>query len=259
MPPNDRAWANHIVLFGDHASDLAVTDPELIEVFDNFAFDEVLQHGTLDTDIRLMVQLAGMIAAGALSEYRVLLGAALTVGVTPVQVREIVYQAVPYVGMGRVLDFLHVTNTNEVLTAQGVPLPVPGKATTTPDTRAEHGLAGQKQIVGADAVDTMYAAAPPDLLHIQRFLSANYFGDHVSRGGLDLPTRELLLRHADLPGRLRTTNHRTRRREPAVGNGRAHSSRSPPSCCPTSATPAPSTRCEWSTRTPGGNTEPDEN
>ena len=35
-------------LFPGHTSTLAVTDPELIEVFDNFAFDEVLQHGNLD-------------------------------------------------------------------------------------------------------------------------------------------------------------------------------------------------------------------
>ena len=38
----------------------------------------------------------------------------------------------------------------------------------------------------------MYASAPADEQHIQRLLSANCFGDHVSRGGLDLATRELL-------------------------------------------------------------------
>lgn len=35
------------------------------------------------------------------SEYRVMLGAALTAGVTPVEAKEIVDQAVPYVGMGQ--------------------------------------------------------------------------------------------------------------------------------------------------------------
>ncbi|HVN13543.1 MAG TPA: hypothetical protein VMT69_15730 [Kineosporiaceae bacterium] len=34
--------------FPGHVSTLARTDRELIEVFDNFAFDEVLRHGTLD-------------------------------------------------------------------------------------------------------------------------------------------------------------------------------------------------------------------
>ena len=38
----------------------------------------------------------------------------------------------------------------------------------------------------------MYAAAPDDLMHIQRFLSANCFGDHYTRAGVDVPTRELL-------------------------------------------------------------------
>lgn len=31
-----------------HITTLKVTDPELIEVFDNFAFDEVPQYGDLD-------------------------------------------------------------------------------------------------------------------------------------------------------------------------------------------------------------------
>lgn len=169
---------------------LAVTDPELVEVFDNFAFDEVLRHGDLDARTRLITQLAALIAVGATAEYRVMLGAALTVGVTPVEVKEVVYQAVPYVGMGRVLDVLHVTN--DVLTERGVELPLPGQSTTTPETRAERGLAVQKQIVGADRVDALHANAPDDERHIQRFLSAHCFGDHVARGGLAVPDRELL-------------------------------------------------------------------
>jgi len=101
MPPNSRAQENHDELFPGHVSTLAVTDPELIEIFDNFAFD-VLRHGNLDSRTRLMVQLAAMIASQAVREYRVMLGAALTVGVTPVEIKEIVYQAVPYVGMAKV-------------------------------------------------------------------------------------------------------------------------------------------------------------
>jgi hypothetical protein len=47
-----------------------------------------------------------MIASQALREYRVMLGAAFTAGVTPVEAKEIVYHAVPYVGMAKVFDFL---------------------------------------------------------------------------------------------------------------------------------------------------------
>ena len=81
MAISDRAREIHDELFPGHISSLKVTDPELIEYFDNFAFDEVLRHDGLDTRTRLMVQLAAMIACQALSEYRVMLGAALTAGV----------------------------------------------------------------------------------------------------------------------------------------------------------------------------------
>ena len=146
MALSEAAQRNHDELFPGRVSTLAQTDPELIECFDNFAFGEVLAHDDLDRRTRLMVQLAAMIACQAISEYRVMVGAALTVGVTPVEVKEVVYQAVPYVGMAKVFDFLHITN--EVFTERGVELPLPGQSTTTPETRFEQGLAMQKQIVG---------------------------------------------------------------------------------------------------------------
>jgi 4-carboxymuconolactone decarboxylase len=119
-----------------------------------------------------------------------MLGAALTAGVTPVEAKEIVYQAVPYVGMGRVFDFIHVTN--QVLADRGVELPLEGQSTTADTDRAAHGRAVQEQIVGAERVQAMYDNAPDDELHFQRFLSANCFGDHLARNGIDIPTRELL-------------------------------------------------------------------
>jgi 4-carboxymuconolactone decarboxylase len=190
MAVSDEAQLNHDELFPGRVSRLKQTDPELIEYFDNFAFGEVLREGNLDVRTRLMVQLGSMIACQALAEYQVMVGAALSNGVTPVEVKEIVYQAVPYVGMARVYDFLHATNS--VLTERGVELPLPGQSTTTPETRADDGLAVQIRIIGADRVDSLYAGAPADQAHIQRFLSANCFGDHYTRTGLDLRTRELL-------------------------------------------------------------------
>ena len=50
----------------------------------------------------------------------------------------------------------------------------------------------QEQIVGSDVVENLYASAPTDQQHIQRYLSANCFGDHLTRTGIDVPTRELL-------------------------------------------------------------------
>jgi len=41
-------------------------------------------------------------------------------------------------------------------------------------------------------IERMYEESSPDQLHIQRFLSANCFGDYYTRKGLDIKTRELL-------------------------------------------------------------------
>lgn len=189
MAISETAEKNHEELFPNHQSTLKVTDPELIEVFDNFAFDQVLSHGSLDSRRRLMIILASMIASQALGEYRVMLGGALNVGVTPTEVKEIVYQAVPYVGIAKVFDFLLATN--DILQSRGVTLPLEGQSTTTPETRFEQGLRLQKEIFGA-VIDEMYRQAPEGQRHIQEFLSANCFGDFVTRGGLDIKIRELL-------------------------------------------------------------------
>ena len=62
MAISEEAQRNHDALFPNHTSTLRVTDPELIELFDNWAFGEVLKDGILDTRTRLMVQLAAIIA-----------------------------------------------------------------------------------------------------------------------------------------------------------------------------------------------------
>lgn len=189
MSLTDTANRNHEKWFPGHISTLKVTDPEFIELFDNFAFDEVLGHGGLDDRTRLLTILAALIGAQALGEFKVLAGAALNLGVTPVELKELVYQAVPYCGIGKVFEFLH--GSNAVLAERGVPLPLEGQSTTTPETRFERGLAVSKEIFGG-TIDAMYQQAPTDQQHINRFLSGNCFGDTYTRTGLDLRTRELL-------------------------------------------------------------------
>ena len=189
MAISETAQKNHEELFPNYKSTLKVNDPELIDVFDNFAFDEVLSYGNVDTKTRLMVILASLIAQQTLSEYKAMLSGALNVGVTPVEVKEIVYQSVPYVGIAKTFDFIHATN--EILESRGIKLPLEGQSTTSPETRFEKGLAVQKEIFG-DMIDKMYQESPANQLHIQKYLSANCFGDYLTRNGLDIKTRELL-------------------------------------------------------------------
>ncbi|MGF1935950.1 MAG: carboxymuconolactone decarboxylase family protein [Nostoc sp. ChiQUE02] len=186
---SEAAHKNHEELFPNHKSTLKVTDPELIEVFDNFAFDEVIAESKLDTKTRVMLILASIIGSQAVSEYRVMVAAALNVGVTPVEIKEILYQSVPYVGMAKAFDFVHATN--EVMSSRGIQLPLEGQSTTSPETRYDKGLAVQKAIFG-ETIDQMYERSPKDQLHIQRFLSANCFGDYYTRNGVYISVRELI-------------------------------------------------------------------
>jgi 4-carboxymuconolactone decarboxylase len=52
-------------------------------------------------------------------------------------------------------------------------------------------LALQKEIFG-NMIDKMYQESPANQIHIQKYLSANCFGDYYTRKGLDIKTRELL-------------------------------------------------------------------
>lgn len=159
---SETAHKNHEFLWPGYQSRAGATDPELIQVFDNFAFDEILRHGSLDAKTRVTMIMASTIGSGSVSEYKMMVNAALNVGVTPVEVKEVLYQAVPYCGINKVIDFIYTTN--EIFKERGITIPLEGQATTSPE----------------------------DLMHIQRYLSANCFGDYVTRDGLDVKQRELV-------------------------------------------------------------------
>jgi len=184
----DAAIKNHEALWPDYNSKVAQTDPDLIHVFDNFAFDEVINHDAMDTKTRVLMIMASTIGSQALTEYKMFVNAALNVGVSAVEIKEVLYQSVPYIGVAKVIDY--ITATNEIFTERNIALPLESQATTTPTTRMEKGLAKQKEIVG-DRIDDMYKNSPKDLLHIQQYLSANCFGDYITRNGLDIKKREM--------------------------------------------------------------------
>ena len=59
-----------------------------------------------------------------------MLESALNAGITPIEIKEILYQAVAYAGMAKVMDFVGITN--EVLLAHGVRLPLEGQRSFLP-------------------------------------------------------------------------------------------------------------------------------
>lgn len=61
-----------------------------------------------------------------IDEYKAMLPVALDNGVSPVEAKEVLYQAVDYLGLGRVFPFFKATN--DVLATRGVEMPLPGQA-----------------------------------------------------------------------------------------------------------------------------------
>ena len=166
--------------------DVRETDPEFVERFEHFAFDEVVNEPgqQLDEVTRHMAILATLLGCQGTEAFRRELPQALDAGVTPVMAKEIVYQAVDYLGMGRVLPFLDITN--EVLAERGVVLPLEGQATTTMENRLEKGAQAQADIFGHQMLEAWKAG------HINRWLAANCFGDYYTRTGLTLAQREMI-------------------------------------------------------------------
>ena len=189
MEITEAAKAYHERMFPGYHSKFLETDPEFIERFDNFAFDEVVNSDDLDDHTRMMAILAALIGCQGIDEFKAMLPAALNFGVTPVEAKEIVYQAAAYLGIGRVFPFLHALN--DILTARGVKLPLDGQATTTMETRLEAGSQAQVDIFG-EGMRGFQDSGPEESRHINRWLADNCFGDYYTRKGLDYRQREMI-------------------------------------------------------------------
>lgn len=162
------------------------TDPEFTERLEHFTFDEVVNEEgqQLDDVTRHMAIISVLLGCQAIDVFRMELLRALDAGLTPVMAKEIIYQAVDYLGIGRVLPFLDAAN--EILESRGIKLPLEGQATTTLDNRLEKGIEAQAAIFGEHMKEAWKAG------HINRWLAANCFGDYYTRTGLDLKQRELI-------------------------------------------------------------------
>lgn len=186
-----EAKAFHEKMFPGYESDFLRTDPEFIERFDNFAFDEVVATVQLDDRTRYLGWLATLLGCQGIDEFRAILPAALRNGISPEEAKEVVYQAVAYLGIGRVFPFLKATN--EILEAAGVELPLRPQAATEP-TEASRLAGGERAQIRCfgEGMRGYKDAGNPDYPHINKWLVDNCFGDWYTRGALDLKDRELV-------------------------------------------------------------------
>ena len=168
------------------------SDPEVTEIIDNFAFDEtiVMTESAVLEKTRVMCILASTIGCNAIKEFKQYVDACLNVGVKPREIREIVYQAFPYVGISTVVYF--TLQMNDVFENNGIRLPLDDQNTVEDGKYYETGKKLIDETFGEGTVDNMLATMPKGQEHIIDFLCSYCYGKFYSRNGIDMQHRELI-------------------------------------------------------------------
>lgn len=185
----ERSTQKYNKLFGNGQPDIYATDPDLQDILSGFIFGDVFFQGSLTDQQRELITLVVLTTNQTLPQLRAHIGAALNVGLTPVEIKEALYQCAPYLGFPKTLNAIN--QANEVFKERNIPLPVESQKQVDEDDRFEKGLQLQVSIFG-DVIHQMRQNAPENQKHIQDYLSAYCFGDIYTRTGLALQTRELL-------------------------------------------------------------------
>ncbi|MEK5643392.1 MULTISPECIES: carboxymuconolactone decarboxylase family protein [Paenibacillus] len=185
----EKSQETYKQLFGDGVPAAYATDPDFQDILSRFIFGEVFHQGSLDDKMRELITLVVLTTNQTLPQLKAHVHAALNVGLTPIEIKEAVYQCAPYVGFPKTLNAM--TEVNDVFNARNIALPLESQQQVEEETRFDKGLAVQVDIFG-DIITKNRENSPINQKHIQDYLSAFCFGDFYTRGGLDLKTRELL-------------------------------------------------------------------
>lgn len=176
-------------LFGNGVPAAYDTDPDFQDILSRFIFGEVFYQGDLDDKQRELITLVVLTTNQTLPQLKAHVVATLNVGLTPVEIKEAVYQCAPYIGFPKTLSAIN--EVNEVFKSRNIALPIEGQKQVDEGNRFDKGLSIQLEIFG-ETIAKMREVAPANQKHMQDYLSAFCFGDFYTRGGLDLKTRELL-------------------------------------------------------------------
>lgn len=165
-------------------------DPEFHGIFKNFAYGEIFEYSTLSEKDSILITLASLIAAQSPKAFKKILLSALDMDITPEEVKELLYQSVPYVGFGKAHNFFGVVI--KVFDKKGIELTLPERSNTNPENRHQKGREIQEKYFGAENIEMMRNAMPEDQKHFNTFLEGFCFGDFYTRDGLNDQQRELI-------------------------------------------------------------------
>ena len=186
----ERAKKKYQELFGQQMQ-ASKTDPELMNILQPLIFGEIFYIGNLDDKTRELITITVLTTNQTLPQLKAHTNAALNIGVTPVQIREAVYQGATFIGFPKVLNALDTINS--VFTSRGIALPLENKGTVKENERFEKGREMQFPLYGDRMKQNMKDLPGEFAEAIPRILTESGFGDFYTRGGLDIKMRELLI------------------------------------------------------------------
>jgi 4-carboxymuconolactone decarboxylase len=191
MNRSERAEDKLRELFGSTQLSRRDLDPEFFDIMKSFTYGEVFYQGNLDSRQRELIALVVLTTIQCLSEVRLHVGAALNIGVTPIEIKESLYQCAPFIGFPRVQEALNIVN--EVMLGRGISLPLDSQRGIEEGNRFEKGREIQFPIYGDRIKETVSNLPEEQRESIPRYLTELCFGDLYTRAGLNLQTRELLI------------------------------------------------------------------
>lgn len=191
MTRSDICKKNYEKLFNSDWNPNVGSDPEMMAILQKYIFGEVFTVGNLDMKMREMLTVTSLAVQQTLPQLKAHINAALNVGVTPLEVRESLYQCAPFIGFPKTLNAIGVMN--EVFKERCIKTPLEMAGTTDEKSRYEKGAAIQKPLYG-DEISKALEGLPESMGDdVSRFLTEFCFGDIYTRKGLDVKTRELLI------------------------------------------------------------------
>ena len=132
------AQKNMNKLFGSVQDPLAKTDPDLATIRDRFLYGEIAEQGSLNDKQRELITLVVLTASQSTNDIKNHTEAALRIGLSPVEIKEALYQCAPYIGFPKTEKALRLGN--EVFREKRIPLPVASQKTVTEDDRFMQGV-----------------------------------------------------------------------------------------------------------------------
>ena len=165
------------------------TDPEFYQIITDFVYGEAYHDCALNETEKYMCILAGLMGVQGKAMFKVTVEKALEDNIDLVIIKEVIYQASAYLGIGRTYEFLGIAN--EVFVEKNIALPLQPQGTTDKDTRLQAGIDKQCELFG-EHMRNVLPSSTPLRKTINTWLADNCFGDYYTRKGLTNAQREMI-------------------------------------------------------------------